>query len=257
MLIDERFSLNEELRDIAQPIFYFDANRKVSHVSNAVTTWQDLSGNNFHMSQAVAVSQPTLVLDADGFGNNCVRFDGTNDFMASPSVTPMNTALARNAWTYVAVVKLNDTPGASQAIWSKYVNPAQLGPLGQVTRAGANDLRFGLYSDSAAGSTQYRIYGTNNIFNTLVIGMGSYPGSAAGTLYINNVSDTISVIVSGTGVFAGNTAPLELGRIVVAGSPVQLLSGDLYFVAAFQGALNVAQRQEMVSRLANRFNVSI
>jgi hypothetical protein len=48
-----------------------------------ITDWTDDSGNGYNMTQATSTNRPAL---ATFLGKNAASFDGTNDFMDSPSV---------------------------------------------------------------------------------------------------------------------------------------------------------------------------
>ena len=49
----------------------------ITHSSNAVSQWNDKSGNNNHATQGTAANQPTL-------GTNKIEFDGTSDYFSLP-----------------------------------------------------------------------------------------------------------------------------------------------------------------------------
>ena len=57
----------------------------ITHSSNAVSQWNDKSGNGNHASQSTAANQPTLTTSALN-GKPVIAFDGTNDFIASTSL---------------------------------------------------------------------------------------------------------------------------------------------------------------------------
>ena len=57
----------------------------ITHSSNAVSQWNDKSGNGNHASQSTAANQPTLTTSALN-GKPVITFDGTNDFIASTSL---------------------------------------------------------------------------------------------------------------------------------------------------------------------------
>ena len=63
------------------PSLWLDASdaSTVSHSSNSVNQWSDKSGNNYHASQSVEASQPTLISSVQN-GKSVLTFDGSDDF---------------------------------------------------------------------------------------------------------------------------------------------------------------------------------
>jgi hypothetical protein len=256
---EKRFRPIDDVSDIAPAIFIFDANRGVTDAGGgAVSAWNDLSGNNFHMTQSTAGSRPALVTNADGFGNDCIRFDGTADFLESTAVTPMNTLLTRNKWSYVAVVKSTVDTGGIQYVWSKYDTDANnRGPGVSLRYIGVGDYRNSYYTDIGSGGQAYLIHGNTNTFNTQSIIYGAYPGSAAGTLYLNGALETNTTVSGLSGVFTGNTENLYIGKVNIAAVGSNFLGGDLYYAALFQGVLDGTQLSTLFSRLSARYQISI
>lgn len=76
------------INDLAQ---WYDAadTSTISEVANAVTQWDDKSGNANHATQAVAVDQP-LTNQATINGLNTITFDGT-DFLEVPFAPEVNS----------------------------------------------------------------------------------------------------------------------------------------------------------------------
>lgn len=54
--------------------------------NTAVSSWADISGNSNNADQANATFQPTFQTAELG-GNGVVRFDGSNDFLETPTIT--------------------------------------------------------------------------------------------------------------------------------------------------------------------------
>lgn len=54
--------------------------------NTAVSSWADISGNSNNADQANATNQPTFQTAELG-GNGVVRFDGSNDFLETPTIT--------------------------------------------------------------------------------------------------------------------------------------------------------------------------
>ena len=56
----------------------------VTAVGQPVGKWLDKSGNGNHATQTVAAQRPIYQIDPDGYPN--LTFDGTNDFLSTPSI---------------------------------------------------------------------------------------------------------------------------------------------------------------------------
>lgn len=54
--------------------------------NTAVSSWADISGNSNNADNSISTSQPVFRTSILG-GNGVVRFDGSNDFLESPTIT--------------------------------------------------------------------------------------------------------------------------------------------------------------------------
>ena len=80
----------------------------VTHSSNAVSQWSDISGNNKHVTQGTAASKPTF--SANGLNSMpTLSFDGTNDFLnrndANPTLgsTDLDSMTEGDTWSVFVV----------------------------------------------------------------------------------------------------------------------------------------------------------
>lgn len=117
----------------AAPQLWVDDQTQVTVDSaNKVSLWADRSGNAWHFSQATAASQP-LALPNELGGQRVVRFDGTDDSLATSAAAALN--LFRNqakGWVF-SVVKRRGAGNATSAMFS-------------VPRGGSTSgIRFGVY----------------------------------------------------------------------------------------------------------------
>jgi hypothetical protein len=62
----------------------------VTAVGQPVGRWLDKSGNGNHATQTVAAQRPIYQIDSDGYAN--LTFDGTNDFLSTPTINFTSTA---------------------------------------------------------------------------------------------------------------------------------------------------------------------
>jgi hypothetical protein len=70
--------------------------------NTAISQWDDISGSSNNATQGTAANRPTYQTNELG-GNGVVRFDGTNDFLESPTITknqPYTTFLITYGRTY-------------------------------------------------------------------------------------------------------------------------------------------------------------
>lgn len=94
-------------------VAWYDASQISGQADNtALSSWPDLSGNGYNLSQATGVNQPTYYSSTAGKtvnGKPAVWFDGTDDYMQE------STSLTLQPASFFAVVKMT-TSGAAQAI---------------------------------------------------------------------------------------------------------------------------------------------
>lgn len=81
---------------------------------DSLTTWNDASGNNRHLTQATSGKRPVVKDKAILFGGRrCVRFAGTDDTLAKTDVTGLATL---TGFTSVIVAKINLVTGNHEAM---------------------------------------------------------------------------------------------------------------------------------------------
>jgi hypothetical protein len=78
----------------------------VTAAGQTVARINDKSGNNFHATQATAAARPTYQVDGNGRGY--LAFDGVDDFLVTPTITPG----IDKAQVFAGVRKLSDAAAA-------------------------------------------------------------------------------------------------------------------------------------------------
>lgn len=97
-----------------QPTFWAKADQLSQSDNTAVSQWPDSSGNGRHLNQATAGARPTFQT-AEINSLPCVRFDGSDDQMASGAL--LSAILTASAKTVIAVVKPSaDTAGGHEIV---------------------------------------------------------------------------------------------------------------------------------------------
>ena len=90
----------------------------ITHSANAVSQWDDKSGNARHVSQGTAANRPTTNVATQN-GRNVIRFDGTNDILSTSSSWAMGSdytwfvvfKVPTTATRYI--LNFDETPGGS------------------------------------------------------------------------------------------------------------------------------------------------
>lgn len=149
-----------------------------------VTTWYDQSGNAYNTTQSTAANQPQIVSSGAMIttnGKNSIKFDGSNDFLATTG-----TPFSATSNTLIAVSK-QDTTGSYRRLFNigNYVAGRYLGSANgtddmlAVFNDGANFNCFGGVAISQNVSIMYNA-GTNGVLRN--------NGSQVNTTTANNNS---------------------------------------------------------------------
>jgi hypothetical protein len=129
----------------------FDA-RFISGLSNgaAVSTWSDLSANANNATQATGANQPVYTTNVSG-GQPGVKFDGTNDFLASGSY------IALTELTCIIAVNMVSANTTSRAIFYQGNYEAytpNYNWIGLAKGGPSNTFFYGNYNNGAEGSVR-------------------------------------------------------------------------------------------------------
>jgi hypothetical protein len=191
--------------------------------SNLVSSWKDLaSGIDF--AQATADKQPLLAVDANGVP--VIRFDGTDDGLASTST--LANIFAADAKTFFAVIKSSSTAAARRVI-SQVSNTKFF--LAQNATGG-----FIIYNDDGAADT---LTLTGFTANQTTIVTGWHDGT--------NIYGSLNGATA-TSKASSNTSSLT-GALAVGLQATQYWLGDIYAIVTYNTVLDEADRTEVYNAL--------
>jgi hypothetical protein len=195
-------------------------------IDTGVSQWDDLSGNDYHLTQATGGSQPELVADGGADFNNqaVIRFAGTDNFLAR-ATTP---ALSQ-PYTWVTIVK--STSDDSPVL---ICNEAASSPFLRFTSS-PEMIMF------AGGTVAGNVDG--GTVDATVLSEAYFAGASS---VLRGNFATIATGNPGTGSFAG----IEIGR---RSSSVGYLTGDVAEVIIFSGALTHADRVYLAQYVNQRY----
>jgi hypothetical protein len=227
----QRTKVGQDIASLGKLVFLYDANDLVSDYANgdSVTNWLDKSGNGFHVAQSGA-ARPTLVTNADGFGNACTRWAGAQYMTA----TARAFAQPLTVFSVSKVTSLT-TPGTVRPFLASGPNFEvffynQVGTPVAGMFGGSADL---MHSTIAVNVTYIRL----DIFN-----------GTSSTGFIDGVQGTTGNV--GT---SGTSTTITVGRY----ETTPYFIGDIYLVGCFQGAINANTRLTLNRILSERFQLSI
>lgn len=202
--------------------FLYDGNDAAQYYANGDSVYvaNDLSGKNRHVTGATV---PTLVTNADGNGNACLRFSSGQRLVYTPG------AAVSQPMTFFAVFKAT-TSGAS-------------------TVCAAGVVEFGAYN------SQHYIY-AGAILATTSLPVGSL---YLFTITLNSMTSAINAdgvqMASGNAGATAMTSPLVVGAMNASGT--QPFVGDLYVLGCYSGGLSTAGRMELENMLSARFQKAV
>lgn len=154
----------------------------------------DKSGRGNHATQSTAASRPTYQVDAGGRGY--LSFDGVDDFLVTPTITPN----ADKVQVFAGVRKLSD---AATGTIVELSTTSQTGTFSLTE----SDADYGFRSRGTASGTATGV-ATSPITN-VVTGLGDIAGDIA-RIRVNGAGEVTSTSDQGTGNFLAY--PLFIGR---------------------------------------------
>lgn len=174
----------------------------VTAAGQSVARINDKSGRGNHATQATAGSRPTYQVDGNGRGH--LSFDGTDDFLASGTITPGTNKVQ----IFAGIRKLSDAATAVLAETgpNSSTNTGTLGLFAPITAA------TGDYAARSRGSVASTAT-TANAFAapvTSVLAMTADIAADSVVLRVNGVQAATSSADQGTGNFQAQ--PLYIGR---------------------------------------------
>ena len=214
------------------PAVWLDAadTNTITESGGTVSQWNDKSGNNRHLSQAVSSQQPTL--NATGLNNKPIlTFDGVNDILLNPTVG----AAGLSNVSIISVFRQISGPGGLNE--DHQINIGQTGTGGRVRgfyRApNSTVLQFGGWASIATSTLSLDIGGSHHIFgfaNSALSGSNNILLMKDGTAELRTVSAPLNTTLDGfsvgslQGALVGNYfSNISVAEIVVLYSAITTL----------------------------------
>ena len=225
---------------------------------NDVTQWNDKSGNSLHLSQSNSANRPERVNSAIN-GKSVVRFNGTSDFLQSPSLqffTANNTAK-----TVLIVFKTNNNSGQKFLV----NHPFTGSPCSSETEIGYDtgySNGSGNYAVHAGCSNATRtpadviINGAWNVATSQFKSAGSSPNQYA--VYLNGTAMTMSS--DGSGYFTAGNYPTHFASMQIGGRATQnngYHNGDIAEILMYNRQLTVAELNQLHTYLSAKYGINI
>lgn len=161
---------------------------------SATTIWDNVSVREipgFHARQATAAARPVYQVDAGGRGY--LAFDGVDDFMVTPTITPGTDKVQ----VFAGVRKLSDASGAALLELS--------------VDAGTNNGTLALFAPIGSGTPGFWFRSR---------------GTLAADVSVASPTAPVSAVVSGLGDISGDTAKLRVNGTQVAQSTADQGAGN-------------------------------
>jgi len=221
-----RTKVGQDYASIGKLLWFYDVADVALDNANGgtVASARDLSGNGLAISQATANLRPTLITNADGFGNPCMRGTGTH---------------------YLRL-------GTIQAIPHPYTVFAVALSTGGSNNAVCGSGQFEVYWKGV--DTSFYMYGgTNEVsigtasLNVVHILTATFNGASS----VGSIDGTASSTVN-----PGSTAVTTFNMMAASGG-AEGLRGDFYLCGAYAGVLSSAQYTALVRQLAERFRITV
>ena len=239
-----------EPTDIANCKFWVDA----SHITglndgDTVTTWNDLSGQGNHITQATAGYKPIYKTNIIN-GKPAVRFDGTDDILSVTSADATN-------YTALTVITLTNIIGGGTATYRPYMIC-----IGTNDGGGAsNNPRTGFFDERNVDANHYDIAtGNSNDAVGLLTGIGNYgewkiisrmiPSISGGMICCNGVPAIMTN--------ANYNISIKL-NISLGGTTYPSAAANVDFVECmvFTRVLKSKERTDIEQYLSEKYNISL
>lgn len=222
---------------------------------DAVTTWSDSSGNGYNATQATPANKPTyktIILNS----KPVVRFDGS-DALSCGDV--LDSVFAGASAKYTVFFVAQSTVASAQTVLGKF--DAGANERGAIFgfRDNAGALHLDVASVNRIGSNYLVQRGNTDVLNTYTVASMIFDATEATNtnrqkIYRNGSAETLTAVLSGTGIAEDNAAALTLGA--TAGGTAYL-TGDIAEVLVYLGMLNDAQRRRVENYLGKKYGIAI
>lgn len=220
-----------------------------------VGTWNDLSGNGYHVTQTTNTARPVYKATGGPGSKPTIQFDGSNDFLAS----------AAHFWgsddiTIFAVIKFaNATRNANECVVSK--NYATGNQRQWQARAGATaesyvHTFFAFKDGSATNYVQYNSAGAKSTAYKSITWISN--GSGTVTNYQDGSSSSVTPTTFGSGdgtIYNNSTAIFGIGANRIGDTPDSLIQGSISEIIVYTRALTATERAAIETYLNRKYDL--
>lgn len=195
--------------------------------NTAISQWNDNSGSGNNATQATGLNQPTFQTAELG-GNGVVRFDGTNDFLESPTITK------NQPYTVFAI----SYPRKYNGGYNSFFEDASDGCVPIIAPTGGVP-KYSMYAGA-------ELISINSTLNTWFLGS-----------YVFNTTNSKITINGGT-TFAGNAGSRNLNGKFQLGrnSAGSYYDNDTAFAMVCEGAFSDSLRKRCQNSAAYSFKLA-
>ncbi|NBW22959.1 MAG: hypothetical protein EBR82_84940 [Caulobacteraceae bacterium] len=226
----------------------------------AVARWEDKSGNARHATQATSGNRPQRKVGVFR-GLDCLRFDGSNDFLDSTDFLDLTPG---QQITIVAAVKSAVT-GVTQAIVSKYgksnVTMSSTADGWGLRLLNSNKVDFFGTTDEGSGISMRVSDNTVSASVLTVLTVKAAAGSlSAATLYQNSSTIASSATASNAETLDDTSYAVTVGALRYTFNAVnpylQFFNGDIAEIIVYNSALSDTDRNAVESYLMSKWGIT-
>lgn len=221
-----------------------------------VGTWNDLSGNGYHVTQTTNGARPVYKATGGPGSKPCIQFDGSNDFLAS----------AAHWWgsddiTFFVVMKFgNATRDASEVLLGKYETVSPANTRQWLLTSGPTSLSYRMrWVWTAGGGTtidESSFSAKSTSFQCLVL--ATQGSNATTTARIDGASQTMTDRVPGVTLTTIYNAAinLDIGAIGSTGGTVSsFLQGSISEIIVYSRDLTATERAAIENYLNKKYDL--
>ncbi|MEM7530698.1 MAG: FG-GAP-like repeat-containing protein [Chloroflexota bacterium] len=212
----------------------------------AIATWEDRSGNDYHVSQATASKQPTFRARASDInGQSVVRFDGSDDWIGTNRIS-VNTDYSIFVMTQHATGSAGEYQSIFNTATSQFVNSSLQIEAGGGAQGCAGEIRF-FGSDTGGSLLSPICAGT---LTTAPQMRGFIQTAGAIETYLDGIQQS-----TGTRSFNGGVDAYRLGTN--RNTNGSYWNGDIAEIVVYHRALTATERQQVESYFSLKYGVSL
>ena len=212
---------------------------------SAVSTWEDLSGNNRDATQGTSNYQPIVKLDQIN-GHAVVRLDnntvGQEDWLGGSAAL----SAGDDSYTYVAIWKSTDPDLAS--VFEHNNSSTSPGTRGALLTINATEYGYNGEGNDAHDIGTY----ANNVWQFSILERLDQDNN---NVLLHEAGDPVAGTINNTTANLGVSGGYNIGRKIPTNS--EFLGGDVAEIMVFSDNLTTAERDAVHAYLSNKYNLSL